>query len=199
MQTWRVMVVNIDDKKKTGILLAMTLQMYPFHPMYKAGKEQRNQFFRLYIGALDELTYDEVNAAITKCLHNARYFPTVAEIYDAARSIKATVAGDGELDSGQAWEEVMLLVRRCHIYKPWTYSTPDVKQAVKQFGKQELCALDADGVNTARAQFRRIYDDIVNRRKERAENKKILEKLGINGAALFGGSKQQLAIGKGAR
>lgn len=193
------MGVNIDDKKKTGILLAMTLQMYPFHPMYKASKYQRNQFFRLYIGALDDLTYDEVNAAITKCLHSAKFFPTVAEIYEAAGSVKKTAEGDADKDAGQAWEEVMLLVRKCHVYKPWTYSTPDVEQAVKQFGKQELCALEADGVNTARAQFRRIYNDIVSRRKERAENKKILEKLGMHAAALGGSAKQALAVGKGAR
>lgn len=191
------MGVNIEDKKKTGILLAMTLQMYPFHPMYKASKEQRNQFFRLYIGALDDLTYDDVNAALTKCLRNAKFFPTVAEIYEAAGSVRKTAEGDEEKDAGQAWAEVMQLVRTCHVYKAWTYSTSDIEQAVKEFGKQELCALDADEVNTARAQFRRIYNDIVSRRKERAENKKILSRLGLKmTTALDGSGRKQLAMSR---
>lgn len=191
------MDVNIEDKKKTGILLAMTLQMYPFHPMYKAGKEQRNQFLKLYIGALDDLTYDEVNAALTKCLRNAKFFPTVAEIYEAAGSVRKTAEGDEEKDAGQAWAEVMQLVRTCHVYKAWTYSTSDIEQAVKEFGKQELCALNADEVNTARAQFRRIYNDIVSRRKERAENKKILSQLGLKmTTALDGSGRKQLAMSK---
>ena len=196
MQTWRVMDVNIEDKKKTGILLAMTLQMYPFHPMYKASKEQRNHFFRLYIGALDDLTYDDVNAALTKCLRNAKFFPTVAEIYEAAGSIKKTSAGDGDKDAGQAWEEVMQLVRRCHVYKPWTFSTPEVEQAVREFGKQELCELEAEGVNTARAQFQRIYNAVVSRRKERAENKEILKRLGLHMTkTLNSNGRKQLAGG----
>lgn len=133
----------------------------------------------LYVMALDDVPFVEFRAALTKLLKTARFFPTIAEICETAESLHHTMNDDKELDAGQAWEEAMRLVRTCHVYKEWTYSTPDVEQAVKQFGKQELCALEMDGVGTARAQFRRIYDDVVSRRKEREQNKKVLERLGI--------------------
>jgi hypothetical protein len=36
-----------------------------------------------------------------------------------------------------------------------------------------------EDVGTARAQFRRIYNDVVSRRKEREQNKEVLARLGV--------------------
>lgn len=150
-----------------------------------------------YVIALDELSYVEVKAALAKLSQTAKFFPTVAEIYEAARSIRATAEDNGELDAGQAWEEAMRLVKTCHVYKPWTFSNPDVEQAVKQFGKQELCALGAADVNTARAQFRRIYNDVVSRRKDREENEKVLTRLGIRMDTQLSGAAKLKLVGSG--
>ena len=132
-----------------------------------------------YVMALDDLSFVEIRAALSKLTKTAKFFPTVAEIYEAAESVKNTAQGTAELDAGQAWEEVMRLVKTCHMYKPWTYSTPEVEQAVKQFGKMELISLEESAMNTARAQFRNIYNGILARKKERDQNKAVLSKLGI--------------------
>ena len=132
-----------------------------------------------YVMALDDLSFVEIRAALSKLTKTAKFFPTVAEIYEAAESVKNTAQGTTELDAGQAWEEVMRLVKTCHMYKPWTYSTPEVEQAVKQFGKMELISLEESAMNTARAQFRNIYNGILARKKERDQNKAVLSKLGI--------------------
>ncbi len=150
-----------------------------------------------YVIALDELSYVEVKAALAKLSQTAKFFPTVAEIYEAARSLKATAHDNGTLDAGQAWEEAMRLVKTCHVYKPWTFSNPDVEQAVKQFGKQELCALGAADVNTARAQFRRIYNDVVSRRRDREDNEKVLARLGIRADPQLGGTARLKLVGGG--
>ena len=110
--------------------------------------------------------------------------------------MKQTAQGDGQKDAGQAWEEVMRLVKTCHMYKPWTYSTPEVEQAVKQFGKMELISLEESAMNTARAQFRNIYNGVLARKKEREQNKAVLTKMGIQlEEQLAGGSRLKLVGG----
>lgn len=151
-----------------------------------------------YVMALDDLTFVEIRAAISKLCKTAKFFPTVAEIYEAAESVKETAKGAVTLDAGQAWEEAMRLVKTCHMYKPWTFSTPEVEQAVKQFGKMELIALEESAMNTARAQFRNIYNGIISRKKEQTQNKAVLARLGVEAGRelaemsrlkLVGGSK----------
>lgn len=149
-----------------------------------------------YVMSLDDLSFAEVLAALTKLSRTAKFFPTVAEIYEAAESIRKTAQGTGELDAGQAWEEVMRLAKTCHKYKPWTYSTPEVEQAVKQFGKMELISLEESAMNTARAQFRNIYNGIMSRKREQKQNKAVLAKLGIEaGKQLAGMSRLKLVEG----
>jgi hypothetical protein len=149
-----------------------------------------------YVMALDDLSFVEVRAAISKLCKTAKFFPTVAEIYEAAESVKNTAQGSVELDAGQAWEEAIRLVKTCHMYKPWTYSTPEVEQAVKQFGKMELIELKEDAMNTARAQFMRIYNGILARKKEKEQNKAVLAKMGIKlEEQLAGGSRLKLVGG----
>ena len=149
-----------------------------------------------YVMALDDLSFVEIRAALSKLTKTAKFFPTVAEIYEAAESVKNTAQGTAELDAGQAWEEVMRLVKTCHMYKPWTYSTPEVEQAVKQFGKMELISLEESAMNTARAQFRNIYNGILARKKEKEQNKAVLSKLGSQlKEQIAGGSRLKLVGG----
>ena len=171
----------------TTQMLAACLRGFP-------NSKADNETILFYITALDDLSFVEVKAALTKLCRTAKFFPTVAEIYETAESLRETMQG-GSLDAGEAWEEVMRLVRTCHVYKPWTYSNHDVEQAVKQFGKQELCALGAEDVNTARAQFRRIYNDIVNKRKNRETNKQVLTKLGVKMDKQIGGMSRLKLVG----
>ena len=174
---------------KTTQMLAACLRGFP-------NSKADNETILFYITAMDDLTFVEVKAALTKLCRTAKFFPTVAEIYEAAESVKQTAQGDGQKDAGQAWEEVMRLVKTCHMYKPWTYSTPEVEQAVKQFGKMELISLEESAMNTARAQFRNIYNGILARKKERNQNKAVLEKMGIQlEEQLAGGSRLKLVGG----
>ena len=174
---------------KTTQMLAACLRGFP-------NSKADTETLLFYITAVDDLTFVEVKAALTTLCRNAKFFPTVAEIYEAAESVKNTAQGTAELDAGQAWEEVMRLVKTCHMYKPWTYSTPEVEQAVKQFGKMELISLEESAMNTARAQFRNIYNGILARKKEKEQNKAVLSKLGIQlKEQIAGGSRLKLVGG----
>ena len=48
---------------------------------------------------------------------------------------------------------------------------------MKSFGKEELCTLKSEDVNTARAQFMRIYAAIVERQKDKRANRETLDAL----------------------
>ena len=174
---------------KTTQMLAACLRGFP-------NSKADNETILFYITAMDDLTFVEVKAALTKLCRTAKCCPTGAERYEAAESVKQTAQGHGKKDAGQAWEEVMRLVKTCHMYKPWTYSTPEVEQAVKQFGKMELISLEESAMNTARAQFRNIYNGILARKKERDQNKAVLAKMGIQlEKQLAGGSRLKLVGG----
>ena len=154
--------------------------------------------FALYAKALEPLSYDEINAGVTKCMRKCKFFPTVAEIFEAAESMKKTAAGNGKPDAGEAWREAMKNVKRNGDYRPWRYSCPEIEIAVKRFGKMDLIMLESAGVNTARAQFMRIYNSELEREAEREENRRILKQLGAQSVqSLINATAQKLAIGAG--
>lgn len=139
------------------------------------------------------LTGAEVKAAMLKLSRTSLKYPAVAAIFAAADELKAAAQGTEVLDAGAAWEEAMLNVKRNHVYKPWKFSRPEVEQAVKQFGKMELCELESDAVNTARAQFMRIYTAIVERGRAREQNTAVLNQLGrAKIDKLIGGALKQI-------
>lgn len=132
-----------------------------------------------YVKMLTELDYPVLEAAIRKILRTAKYFPTIAEILAAADDVTAAATGTDKFDAGQAWGEAMENVRRNHVYKTWVYSHPEVEQAVNEFGgKMALIELQVDNVNTARAQFMRIYNSIIARQQNQRQNAAVLDSLG---------------------
>lgn len=132
----------------------------------------------LYAKALEPLTYAEIETGVTKCMMTCKFFPTVAEIFEAAKSMKQTANNTDKPDAGEAWKEAIDNVKLNGSYKPWKFSCPEVKKAVERFGKMELIMLETNAVNTARAQFMRIYNSELERESERKANEEILKQLG---------------------
>ena len=80
--------------------------------------------------------------------------------------------------AAEAWGEVQSLAKHVPPGREWKYSHPFVQAAEERFGIYELRTLPMDGVNTARAQFMRMYDSIKSRGKEQATNRAVLKQLG---------------------
>lgn len=131
----------------------------------------------IYARALSDLDPVEVQAAMLMLLKTSKFWPSVAEIYDAAKSIRERVQGTAIPTAADAWGEAMTLVRKRGVYEPWTYSCREVEEAVTRFGRQELCMLEEQGINTARAQFMRMYEQIVRRRKTERDVDDVMERL----------------------
>lgn len=163
---------GLENREQAAIvkLLAPYLTAFPYCKVNEAS-------LMLYARALQEFSVNEIDAAMLKLLRTSKYFPAVSEIFEAVGSMRAVMSGQDEGGAGVAWHEAMELVRHVGPYRPWTYSSPAVERAVKHFGKMELCELETDAVNTARAQFMRIYNEEAARAKERADVKAALNAL----------------------
>lgn len=131
---------------------------------------------------LTDLPLPAIEAAMKKLLRRCRFFPTVAEIVPEAESIMEQVAEENGTPhtptAAEAWGEVQRLAKSIGTWGRWEYSHPFVRAAAERFGVYELCTLPMDGVNTARAQFMRMYDSISSQGRERAANKAVLTQLG---------------------
>ena len=128
----------------------------------------------IYAKALHDLSLAEINAAMLKLIRTCKFFPTVAEIFEQAEVMREFATGDSLPTPDEAWAEVQRAVRERHLYREWELSCPEVERAVSYFGKLELCSLKIDDVNTARAQFMRIYKSIVDRAKDRKVNGEVM-------------------------
>lgn len=166
------------DRAKTAQLLNAYLKLFPES---KADAET----LALYIPVLDELTFEQVKAAMIRLMHTARFFPKPAEIFAAAESVSKHVNHDGLPDAGEAWDECMRWLQRNSPYDanrtPWKH--PEVERAAKRFGIMALYELEAEQANTARAQFMKIYNQIVTQKQDAAVNDKVMQKLGAHDVA----------------
>lgn len=142
----------------------------------------------LYSKALMPLRIQDLEAAMVKLLQTCKFFPSVAEIFEAADSVNGYVEainGSRLPTPAEAWAEAMRNVREFSLYRPWVYSCPEVEKTVEQFGRYELAMLEAKDVNIARAQFMRIYESVVSRSRGDWENRRALEALNNSNAHLL--------------
>jgi len=128
----------------------------------------------VYAKALSPLSIAEIDAAMLKLMQTNKFFPAVAEIFQAAKSIKATAANAEVPGVDEAWREVIQQVHDAFVYREPVFSTPEIKRAALNMGWTSLCYLEVGEMNTARAQFRDIYNGILNRKKEKSQNIAVL-------------------------
>jgi hypothetical protein len=169
-------------KDSSGLTHSKIIKLLtPYLTVYPACKLEASGLM-LYARALQDVPLDELDAAMVRLMRTSKFFPTVAEILESVKTTREVISGKDTSGAGAAWHEAMELVRHVGPYRPWTYSSPAVERAVKQFGKIELCELETDDVNTARAQFMRIYNAEAERERGREEVRATLKALGGNRA-----------------
>lgn len=162
-----------EKEKMTGIIKLLT----PYLAVFPSCKLDGGGLV-LYARALISLPLPVIDAAMVKLLQTHTFFPAVAEIFQEADAIEQhaleEATGKHLPTAAEAWMEVENHVRMCGLYAKWEFSCQEVEQAAKQFGKYELCMLESNAVNTARAQFMRIYESVLRRDREKMENQRAL-------------------------
>lgn len=170
-----------EQNRETKIQKIVKVIM-PYYMAYPNARMDAESL-RIYCMALSHLSIEEIEAAMTKLLRTHKFWPSVSEVCEAAKGLRIYMlaksgTNSDKLTSAEAWQEVMDNVKTNHLYKPWKFSNPEVERTARQFGMAELCGLEMRDVNTARAQFMRMYDSAVSQNENNQENKEVLSLLG---------------------
>ncbi|WP_110953061.1 isoprenoid biosynthesis enzyme family protein [Anaerosinus massiliensis] len=134
----------------------------------------------VYSRALSSLSIAEIDAAMLKLMRTVKFFPSVAEIFDQVENVKNFASRCEIKSSDEAWREVLQEVHDAFIYRKPVFSSKEVEMAALNMGWTALCNLETDDMNTARAQFVRFYESVLNRTKDRKINIEVLNSLPEN-------------------
>lgn len=181
-------------------LMAITKMLSPYLAIFPSCKIDSVGLV-MYAKALLPLSLPAIEAALIKLLQTSVFFPSVAEIFKEADEMErfalAKSSGSRVPTAAEAWEEVQRLVKDCYVYKKWEFSCPQVEKTAKQFGIKELCVLESNAVNTARAQFMRIYDSIVNQNLADRQNQRALDTMSAKSLSMLAGRVTNLLEERG--
>lgn len=112
----------------------------------------------LWFDALKDLDFDMAMAAVKKHTQTSKWSPTIADIRENAVSI---VRPQASWSAG--WEQVRLAIGRYgYMNEREALDSMDevTRTAVKRLGWQQICATELDDLQTVRANFRMIYEQI---------------------------------------
>ncbi len=114
---------------------------------------------------LADMPYPLAEKALVKVLATAKYFPTVAEIREAA----ADLTCPQQLTSAEAWGQVMEAIRKFGSYRAaeaMAWLSPEVATMVRRFDFIEICR--SKQIDVIRGQFTRLWESQAKREKELA-------------------------------
>jgi len=133
---------------------------------------------QVYAIALSELNESELAAAVMRCMRTCKFFPSIAEILEAAQKMIEAASGTGAKDADEAWNEVQRQMQVAFVYKKPIFSTPEIEQAALAMGWIGLCETPTDQIGVARAQFLRLYEATCRRKHDKRINDNVIEFVG---------------------
>lgn len=121
--------------------------------------ELRTDTIRVYCATLADLTPEVLHAAAKDCISRCKFFPTVAELREAAAAI---VTGSRHIrPAAEAWGEFLHLALHCgHNNKPHI-ADPIFRQAIDALGWAALC--QSENQVADRARFIEVYNQYASR------------------------------------
>lgn len=150
--------------KETRCLLALAMANWPLIQDKSFNVETTAA---LWCKILGHLPYADAEAGLAKVLLTARYFPTVAEVLEAANSVKPRP--DGAPPAEEAWDEVC---RNLNPYAIPEWSHEAIRVTVRRLGGiRNLC--ESENHAADRAHFFKLYDLHLNRENERILNSQV--------------------------
>lgn len=176
-------MMNAEERNK--ILESLVLMRKRF----QKGKIEQDDITALQVDVmlLSDLSYQQLQAAILKLWSTTTFFPTTAEIRRAADEMTAFAKHEHKLSAGEAWEEAIRFAKARSPYddRPFQWSCPEVKEAVRRFGRNSLWDLETKNEGTARAQFRDIFNDVCAANRDRKIMEVTAGKMGQSISALL--------------
>ena len=175
------------DKDSVMRVIRLLMENWPREEMSEARAG-------LYCRLLTDIPSDILEAACLQCIATSKFFPTVAELRDAALAM--TPEMDGLPTAGEAWGEVLREIWRTGTdqwHGPPVFSHALIERTMKAMGWRNIC-LSEDGM-ADRAHFMRIYDALRQRHSAQArtlpEVRVLTDALRLKTLPAGGGNGQQ--------
>ncbi len=147
-------------KQEIGALLALATANFP-----SMQEKDMRPTANLWSEMLSDIPFDIAKAALIKVLATARFWPTVAEIREAAAEII-----NPQLPSPiEAWGEVVQAIKIYGLYRQeegLNSLSPITKRVVQNIGWREICLCEQPDI--IRGQFRMAYEQYAKREREEA-------------------------------
>lgn len=121
---------------------------------------------RIWHRLLRDIPYEVLSVSIQRHMMTEKFAPTVADIRKLATE---TVQGDTP-EWSEGWQEVQRAIHKYGSYEPdkaMEMLSPLTRKVVKQMGFMNICMSETPAVE--RANFRMIYERLVEREKELAQ------------------------------
>lgn len=119
-----------------------------------------DQTIEAYIAMLQDVPTGVLKVAIQQCANDSKFFPSLAEI----RERVAMISQPSHLNAAEAWEQVMIAMRRDGFYRHPSFTNPVLQRAVEAMDWQALCS--SENTIADRAHFMKIYDQLIEREKQ---------------------------------
>lgn len=148
--------------------VSTTKAIAPLQLAFKGALEKdRLQF---YVMMLSDIPPQILEVAVKKLIMTNKFLPSIAEIRETAYGIKGTISGTAAPDESEAWGEVVKAIQSVGYYRKPKFSHEVITTAVNNIGWQDICMTTIEGMNTLRAQFRRVYQLAAQRQKDNRDN-----------------------------
>lgn len=122
---------------------------------------------------LSDMTYETAQRALVKVMTTAKFFPTIAEIREAAMATSGNQLPSAE----EAWNEVESEIRRVGSYGEPKFSNAVITKAVDSLGGWVRLCRSEEPPGVERAHFVRFYTSFAARENERQNCATLLEQL----------------------
>lgn len=150
--------------------LTLYLKLFPQSKLDSVG-------LAIYSKALEPLSINQIEIALTKLMRISKYFPSVAEIFEQADIMVKVVNKSEDKSPDEAWNEVQRQMQEAYIYKKPVFSTKEIEKAALSMGWIGLCETETKDIGTIRAQFNNMYKSVLQRKKESGINNDIVNSL----------------------
>ncbi|MDY2904913.1 MAG: hypothetical protein SOU02_08260 [Caecibacter massiliensis] len=171
----------MNQKKQQWKIEDIIKSLIPLQTAYRQALDDDQ--FDTYIKALMDIPPDILAAAIIKLIRTQKFFPAIAEIRQAAQVVADVVYGQPQPDWSLAFLELKRQIRQHGHNGHPAFSDPFLAETVKRMGWFELCTDSTSNIEAQRAQFRQIYNSVVQNCHERQESKKAVQQLLKSGAS----------------
>jgi hypothetical protein len=146
-------------------LVAVMLAAVPSH---RVDAKSIPGMIAAYRDLLDDLSYEQCNAALRVLLQTRTWLPSVADIRSTALEITRGPVRAG----GEAWGSVLRAISAEGVYRQpgvdFVFADPVTAQCVAAFGWQNLCS--SENPTADRARFVELYDKLATQHRREQQS-----------------------------